>query len=155
MLQLQLSLIQDELHNDARDESQSDSRHESEVEGARRRLLVLEPLVDRERLADDVELEISLTSGRPQKRSVEVLGVEGRHVLRGHIQVRADLVQVSALVGPVDLERAIAVWERLTVLASLVERVVELGVAQVVFVHDLESVSSVRQLGCELMAQHI
>jgi len=63
VLQLEFTLIQNELDHDARDKSQRDCSHEHKVVGARSLLDVYILLVDWEGLVDDIVLQFRVVCG--------------------------------------------------------------------------------------------
>ncbi len=103
MLQLELTLVEDELDHDAGDKGQSNSCHKDKVIGTRGRLKILELLIDGVRFCRDAELKFWVSSGYTQNGLVHVLGIQGGHILRRHVQEADNLIEIFRFVGMVDL----------------------------------------------------
>ena len=166
MLEVELALIQDELHHDARNQCQGNSCHEGEVEGARRFSLVFEHLVDRERCGHHIELQVFVSSGCSEDGLIHVLRVEGRDILRGHIEEVDDLVEIIFLRGFVDLVGTKAVRVGLTFVARSVDLVIELIIRHVARVLDFKGLGRVGEhlrnvsahqitIGCAIAICHV
>ncbi len=103
MLQLELTFVEDELNHDTRDKGQSNSCHEDKVIGTRRRLKILELLIDGVRFCRDAELKFWVVSGYTKNGLVHVLGVHSCHILRGHVQEADNLIEILRFVCVIDL----------------------------------------------------
>ncbi len=150
MLQLELTFVEDELNHDTRDKGQSNSCHEDKVIGTRRRLKILELLIDGVRFCGDAEFKFWVVRGYTENGLVHVLGVQGGHILRSHVQEAYNLIEIFRFVGMVDLVRAISIGVKGQVIARLVHLVVEFSVVQVIDEGDLESLCCIGQSGGEL-----
>ena len=111
MLELQLSLIEDELDHDARNQGKRDRCHKDKVVRASCLFSVLERLVNWERLSGDIKREVIVACRNFEDGLVEILWVHGCHILTRNIQKVDDLVQVQSLIGLVKLIGAISVRE--------------------------------------------
>lgn len=103
MLQLQLTLIQDELDHNTGNECQGNSRHEYEIVSTRSLFNVDVLLIDREGLIDHIVGKFRVASGHTKNGLSDKLGEHCCRFLGGHVQVVDDLVDMALLVGLVDL----------------------------------------------------
>ena len=103
MLQLQLTLIQDELYHNTRNECQGNSCHEYEIVSTRSLFNVDVFLIDREGLVDHIVGEFRVSSGHAKNGLSDELREHRCRLLGGHVQVVDDLVDMALLVGLVDL----------------------------------------------------
>lgn len=150
MLQLELSLVENELNHYAGDKGQSNSCHEDKVIGTRSCLKILELLIDGVRFCRDAEFEFWVASGNTKNGLVHVLGIQGGHILRSHVQEADNLIEIFRFVCMVNLVRAISIGIKGQFIARLIHHVVEFSVVQVVDECDLESLSCIGQSGGEL-----
>jgi len=144
VLELQFSLIQDELDHDAGDQGECDRRHEDKVVRASSLFAVLECLVNWERLSRDIKCEVIVSCGDFQDSLVEILRVHGGHILTRNVQKVDYLVQVKPLISLIKLVGAITVWEELAFVTCLVDGLIEFIVCQIIiYVLNFEGISAV------------
>lgn len=103
MLQLKLTLIQNELDHNTGNQGQGNSRHEYEIVSTRSLFNVDELLIDRERLVYHIVGEVRVASGHTKNCLSDELREHCCRFLGGHVQVVDDLVNMALLVGLIDL----------------------------------------------------
>ena len=81
MLELPLTLVQNELDHGAWDQSQSYRCHEDEIVGCSGCFDVFEALVDGHWDCSDFKVEGRVSCGHPEDRLVHVVGIHGADVL--------------------------------------------------------------------------
>ena len=128
MLHLKLTLLQDELDHDARDQRQRDRRHKNEIIRVCSLFKVLELLEYRVWLSGDIEVEVRVIGGYPQDGLVYVVREHGGHIRRRHVQITNDLVQVGLFVGRVDLVRSVSIWVQRLIISRLIYLIVKVKV---------------------------
>ena len=107
MLELQLTLIEDELDHHTGNQGQGDRSHEDEVIGACRLFNVNEFLIYWEWLIDHIECKLWITGCHSEDRLIHELGKHSCGVWRSSVDVANDCVVLSLPIGFVELVRAV------------------------------------------------
>jgi hypothetical protein len=157
LLELQFSLIEYELDHYARNECQGNGNHEHKVVGTGSVFNVYILLVDRERLIDQVEFKLRITSGNSKNCLEHVLGEHDGRILRGAIQIVDDVVQMQVFVRIEDLVGTISVGEERQFVAVFVHSVKVLRIihrCRINKVH-VKRFSRIRERCCELSTCYV
>ena len=129
MLQLQLSLLQDIGHHNARDQGQTNRHKEGEVKRLGCLLTLLEGVEHREWRGRHFILEVWLVRHSGQESLIHVLREQRLNILGGDVHKVGDVVGVVLGVGLVDLVRTVSVGVQWLVITLLEDSVVEIKVA--------------------------
>jgi len=128
MLELHLSLIEDELYHHTGNQSKSNRSHEYEVIRIGCLFDVNEFLVDWERLIDHIVCKVRVTSCHSEDGLIHELGEHSCGIRGSRVEVANDAVKLTLLVCLVDLVRAIAVRKQGQLIAILIDGIIEFRV---------------------------
>ena len=128
MFQLTFTLLQDERDHDARNQSQSDRHHESEVERVGCFFTQSELIEDREGYCCRLKLEVWIMVSVRKHRLIHPLWVKSSNVLGSDIEESCNSIALVTTRGLIHLVRTVAVGEEWLLVAYIINFVVELGI---------------------------